>query len=74
MKKKVFSLLATGLFMVSSFNLNAYTNIEKEEHDECWQLANTMQATYEAEMLKLHKIPSHLESFKVWEEAYLGCI
>jgi len=74
MKKRIFSLMALALFMVSTVNLNANTQKEVIDNPDCWELADQQVASYERSMGLLHKIPSHYESFKVWEAAYLGCI
>jgi len=66
--------MAVVLFMGHTLTVNA--NIQKDVFDnpDCWELADAQQASFETAMLKLKKIPTHLESFLVWEAAYLGCI
>lgn len=66
--------MAMALFMMSTVNVNANTQKNVLDNTDCWELADAVQAGYEAGMGLLHKIPTHLESFEVWEAAYLGCI
>lgn len=66
--------MAVVLFMTSTVNVNAINQKEIAENTDCWELADAQQASFETAMLKLKKIPTHLESFLVWAAAYLGCI
>jgi hypothetical protein len=74
MKNKVFSLMAVALFMISTVNVNANTQKDVLDNPDCWALADSQEASFNSGMVKLRKIPTHLESFLVWEAAYLGCI
>lgn len=74
MKKTIFSFMAVVMFMSSSLVLNANTQKEILDNPDCWAVADAAESAFNKSMVKIRKIPTHLESFLVWEAAYLGCI
>lgn len=71
MKKlqKGFAVFAVSMFMMSMTSSNQF--LKKKD---CWEIADDTQVVYENVMVNNNHIPSHSESYNVWEAAYLGCI
>ena len=71
--ENLLSFLAITLFIATSLNANSGEKIEGDP-STCWEVADKTLDTYRKEMVKIRKISTHEEEFRIWEAAYDGCM